>query len=85
MGTSFHITDTGGSPITNATLNCGAGCTVSNAGSGFYYTSNNLDATGGAVVISAPGKMPTVETWWTRIFNGGNVALQDIKPPDGKW
>jgi hypothetical protein len=85
MGTTIHVTDTSGNPITDATIFCGPGCATSNAGSGFYRADINLTPDSGLISVSAPGKIPTVETWWTYIFDGGNVAMQDAKPETSKW
>ena len=86
MGTSLYVSDTSGIPIDNASLSCGTGCQSSNEGGGFYWASVNLDPASGAIVVAAPGKMPTVYTWWNQTLTHGRVALEDIPDAEGsKW
>jgi hypothetical protein len=86
MGTSLYVTDTSGVPLGNALITCGSGCATSNAGGGFYYADVNLTPSSGAITVVAPGKMPTVETWFTNLFRHGRVALEDIpEAAPSKW
>lgn len=84
MGTSFFVSDTAGNGIGNATISCG-GCQVVNGGSGFYWVSTNLLPGQGAIVVAAPGKVPTVLNWFTHAAQGGKAVLYDPVPATSKW